>query len=163
LPNVVSDTSPLQYLHQLGLLSVLAELVGAMHVPAAVVTELTAGRNRGFDVPDLGKLPWVTIRKPIRLLSSAERKNLGDGESEVLAVALDLKDPLVLLDDVFARQTARNFGIRFEGTLGLLLDAKQAGLLQAVTPFLNRLQELGFYLDSRTRAHVLVLARESSS
>lgn len=46
------------------------------------------------------------------------------------------------------------------GTLGILLRAKQEMLLPAVTPFLNRLQALGFFLNAETRHTVLKLANE---
>jgi len=49
-----------------------------------------------------------------------------------------------------------------KGTLGLLLDAKKAGLLASVGPVLDRLQSLGFRLDPRTRAAVLRLSGEAS-
>jgi predicted nucleic acid-binding protein len=50
--------------------------------------------------------------------------------------------------------------IQLTGTLGLLLDAKRIGLVPAVAPLLDRLQELRFRLSSRTRAAVLKLAQE---
>jgi predicted nucleic acid-binding protein len=46
------------------------------------------------------------------------------------------------------------------GTLGLLLDAKRAGLVPAVLPLLNKLQSLRFRLASRTFSAVLRLAGE---
>jgi predicted nucleic acid-binding protein len=55
---------------------------------------------------------------------------------------------------------AAALSIRFRGTLGLLLDAKQAGLISAITPFLDQLQALGFRLSSETRKLILDLARE---
>jgi predicted nucleic acid-binding protein len=53
-------------------------------------------------------------------------------------------------------------GIRHRGTLGVLLDAKRAGLVAAVQPILDRLQSLDFRLDARTRRDVLELAGEAS-
>jgi predicted nucleic acid-binding protein len=50
--------------------------------------------------------------------------------------------------------------IRFRGTFGLLLDAKAAGLVNAVKPFLDQLQGLGFRLHSSTRETILDLAGE---
>ena len=46
------------------------------------------------------------------------------------------------------------------GTLGILLDAKRAGLIDAVAPLLDALQQLRFRLSSSTRADVLKLAGE---
>lgn len=64
MPEVVSNTSPLQYLHQLGLLDLLPRLVGRVTVPQAVVDELEAGRSLGHDLPEVTSLAWVTVRIP---------------------------------------------------------------------------------------------------
>ena len=55
---------------------------------------------------------------------------------------------------------AEALGLRLTGTLGLLLDAKRAGLIPAVGPYLDRLQTLRFRLAPHTRVAVLELAGE---
>jgi predicted nucleic acid-binding protein len=87
--------------------------------------------------------------------------DLGPGETEVLALALESTDAIVILDDALARQMATTLAIRFRGSLGLLLDAKQAGLVAAITPLLDQLQALEFHLSSETRQLILDLASES--
>ena len=59
---VIADTSPLQYLFQVGLLDLLQRLFGTVQVPEAVRDELQIGRSLGFNVPDLAILPWMLIR-----------------------------------------------------------------------------------------------------
>ena len=61
---VFCNTSPLQYLHQLGLLPVLRRLAGRVIVPPAVVQELAAGRAQGLNVPDAANLDWIEVRLP---------------------------------------------------------------------------------------------------
>ncbi len=51
MSRVICDTSPIQYLHQIGMLNVLHVLAGTIVVPPAVVRELDTGRNLGFDLP----------------------------------------------------------------------------------------------------------------
>jgi len=87
--------------------------------------------------------------------------DLGPGESEVLALALETPNSVVILDDDLARRTAEMSGIRLTGTLGMLLDAKQAGLLEEIAPLLERLQALGFRLSQGTKAAVLKIAGEA--
>jgi predicted nucleic acid-binding protein len=60
-----------------------------------------------------------------------------------------------------ARRIAEALEIRLTGTLGLLLDAKRARLIPAVTPLLDRLESLRFRLAAPTRAAVRALAGES--
>jgi uncharacterized protein len=161
LGEVLCNTSPLQYLHQLELLEVLRDLAGRVIVPPAVVRELAAGKTRGLNLPDVSALDWVEVRLPGSLPAVPLVTDLGAGETEVLALALECPDPLVILDDGLARRVATALGIKVRGSLGVLLDAKRAGYLQAVAPLLDQLDSLGFRLDVRTRAAVLHAAGEA--
>jgi hypothetical protein len=75
-------------------------------------------------------------------------------------LALESHDAIVVLDDALARQVAETSSIRLTGTLGLLLDAKRAGLIASVAPLLDQLQALRFRLAPHARAAVLKLAGE---
>lgn len=151
----------MQYLHQLGLLRLLPSLVERVTVPPAVVEELAVGRAMGINLPDLDALDWITIRRPVSAAALPMVTDLGPGETEVLALALESPDAVVILDDGLARQVAETLGIRLTGTLGILLDAKRSGLVSAVAPLLGQLQSLCFRLAPRTRAAVLKLAGEA--
>lgn len=159
---VFCNTSPLQYLHQLGLLPVFQRLAGRVVVPPAVVQELAAGRAKGLNVPEVADLEWIEVRLPSSVAAVPLVTDLGAGETQVLALALESTGASVVLDDGLARRVAASLGLTVEGTLGLLLDAKQAGLVPSVAPLVDQLQTLGFWLDARTRAAVLRLAGEAS-
>jgi len=100
------DTSPLFYLHRLGLLEILNKLYDVVTVPGAVRHELEQGRLQGEDVPRLEEYPWIDVRNVSlpRYLSLVV--DLGLGESEVLAIAVDHPSALVVLDDKLARSIA---------------------------------------------------------
>jgi len=161
LPEVICNTSPLQYLHQIGQLSILPALVGSIVVPPAVLAELDAGIAKGLDLPQLENLQWIRIQAPIGAKAASLITDLGPGESQVLMLALEMPGSVALLDDALARRVATAKGIPIKGTLGLLLDARRAGHLPAVKPSLDRLQELGFRIAQQTRDAVLKLAGES--
>lgn len=161
LPDIICNTSPLQYLHQIGRLDLLPALVKCVIVPPAVAAEIVAGRASQVDLPDLATLEWLTIRRPSSAPALPLVTDLGAGETEVLALALESSDAVAILDDALARRVAATVGVRFTGTLGLLLDAKRAGLITAVAPVLDELQTLRFRIASHTRAAILKLARES--
>jgi hypothetical protein len=161
LPEVICDTSPLQYLHQLGQLSILPALAGSIIVPPSVQVELDAGILKGLDLPTVENLGWVRIQSPISAKAASLITDLGPGESQVLLLALEIPGSVVLLDDALARRVAIAKGIPIKGTLGLLLDAKRIGHLATVEPSLDRLQGLGFRLAQQTREAVLKLAGES--
>jgi predicted nucleic acid-binding protein len=161
LPDVICDTSPFQYLYQLDLLHVLFALAKQVIVPPAVVEELAAGRALGVRLPDPTLLDWVMVRRPTSEPALPLVTDMGPGETQVLMLALESRDAIVVLDDALARQAAEALDIRLTGTLGLLLDAKRAGLIPAVTPLLDQLQALRFRLAPHTRAAVLKLAGEA--
>lgn len=156
---VVCDTSPLQYLHQVGLLHLLPDLYGTVIVPAAVAHELEQGRLQGCGVPDVRRHEWVrVVAAPPN--AAAFPPHLGAGERDVIACALSLAAPLVVLDDDRARRYARERGLAVTGTLGVLLKAKAAGLVSRVHPILDELDGLGFRLALVTRNAVMRLAGE---
>jgi Predicted nucleic acid-binding protein, contains PIN domain len=160
---VICNTSPLQYLYQLGSLDLLPALAGRITIPKAVLKELEAGRALGLNLPDPTRLDWITIRCPASAVALPLVTDLGPGETEVVALALELIDAVVILDDALARQVAETLGIRVIGTLGVLLDAKRAGLVPAIAPLLDQLEALRFRLAPHTRAAVLKLAAEVTS
>jgi uncharacterized protein len=161
VPEVIINTSPLQYLFQLGLLDLLPSSYGQILIPEGVVREIEKGCERGISLPDLGSLAWLKIQSVRSKAVLPLAAGLGLGEREVLALALELDDPLVVLDDSLARRFARRLTIPLTGTLGLLLKAKQAGRMDRVRPALDRLERLGFRMDPGTRADVLRLANEA--
>ncbi len=160
MPIVICNTSVLQYLHQIDLLDLLPALFGQVQIPHAVAAEMDEGKRRNVSLPTLEDLSWVTIR-PVRdrtllpLITS-----LGDGEKEVLALGLEATDALLVLDDRNARRYATAAELEVTGTLGILILAKERGLLGSIRPALDRLQALRFRLSAATRQIVLDLAGE---
>jgi predicted nucleic acid-binding protein len=67
------------------------------------------------------------------------------------------------MDELKGRRLARRLGIPLTGTLGVLLLAKEKGLLPALAPVLDQLQECGLYLSPPLVAEALALAGESPS
>ena len=113
MPEIISNTSPLQYLHQLGVLDILPKLVTTVTVPPAVEEELAAGRALGLNLPHLQSLGWITVRRPSSAAALPLITDLGPGEREVLALALETPDSVCVLDDALARQVARTMQLRF--------------------------------------------------
>lgn len=134
MPAVICNTSPLQYLYQSDGLELLAELFGQVQVPEAVAVELNEGRRRNVHLPDPTALPWLTIRSVRDRTLMPLVTNMGDGEMEVLALGLETPDALLILDDRRARRHALALGLKFSGTLGIMLLAKERGVLEAVKP-----------------------------
>ena len=158
--DVICNTSPLQYLHQAELLRLLPELFGSVQVPSAVNAELEEGKRRGVNLPDLATVPWMTVRSVRDRTLLPLVTSLGSGEKEVLGLGLETPDHLLVLDDRAARRYAIAVGLEVTGTVGVLLVAKERGLLDSVRPALDRLQRLRFRLSATTYRLVLDLAGE---
>ena len=157
---VIADTSPLQYLFQVGQVALLEQLFGAIQVPEAVRDELEVGRRLGFHVPSPAAYSWMTTRASERA-PVLDRFELGAGEHAALALALVTADSLVVMDDGAGRAAAKALGIPTTGTLGVLLLAKEQVLLVAVAPVLDALEQHGFRITDAVRARVLELAGEA--
>ena len=160
MTDVICDTSPFQYLHQIDQLRILPTLAGQITTPPAVVDEIAVGRSVGVDLPDLSQIAWIVVRRPASQSALPLISDFGAGESEVLMLALEIPDARVILDDMLARRVAESLNIWFTGTLGLSLDAKQAGLISELRPLLDQLQALRFRLSPTTYQAVLKLAGE---
>jgi predicted nucleic acid-binding protein len=149
---IVSNTSPIVALAHLGELDLLRKIFdSAILIPPAVAREL-AGRV----LPE-----WFEIRELRQPLSArALEAFLGAGESESLALALEAEADLVVLDDKAARRLATQLRLTVVGTLGLLLRAKEAGLIPSIRPKLEALRTLPFHVSPRLRENILTQARE---
>ena len=160
MAEIICNTSPLQYLHQLGLLNLLPDLAEKIIVPSAVFAEIEIGRENAVDLPDLLNPNWIEIRQAKSLAILPPLIDLGAGETEVLALALELPDAIAILDDLLARKAAERLGIKIIGTLGILLEAKRNNLILKISPILGELEKLRFRVSLQTREAVLKLASE---
>lgn len=130
---VLSNAGPLIALSKLNRLSLLSELYGTVLVPRTVQEEVVSAQGRPDAVT--ARLFLQHYRWPI-LAASAEVLTeyrppvaLDAGERELLTLARTLENPLLLLDDEVARSEARRLGFRLKGTLGILVQAFQSGVL----------------------------------
>ena len=120
MPEVISTTSPLQYLHQVELLEIMRALVGRrILIPPAVADELETGRKLGLELPDPTHLDWIEIRHPASQPVLPLITDLGPGETEVFALALEQLDSIVIIDDGQARRIARDAVLKVSGELFL--------------------------------------------
>ena len=156
----ICDTSRIQYLHQIGLLNLLAEFYSRTIIPPAVADELERSRLLGVDLPDISALPWLTIQAPKGLDKALILAQLGAGEKDVLALGSQVPGVVVVLDERLGRLYAASLKLTFTGTLGILVRAKVEGRIPRIGPVLEHLHRLGFPLSARTRAAVLKQAGE---
>lgn len=160
MPNAITNTSPLLYLYRADVIEWLPQLFGEVWTPSAVVEELKEGQKRGYDVPIPKKYEWLKITAPHSVPSEWLTLDLGMGELETMAVALENTERIVILDDALARRIAQAAGITVWGTLKVLLEAKAQGMTESIQPNVDRLRESGMWISDEIYQRVLVLAGE---
>ena len=158
---VVSDTSPVRALANLGLLELLRVIYGDVIIPPAVAAEL---RNPpvGQAVVDLAGFSFVRVQETSGPLKPDFLEELDRGEAEALTLALELRADLILIDEMAGRAKARALGLEIIGVLGVLLEAKHRGEIETISPLLDQLQiNHRFFIAPRLLEEILRLAGES--
>jgi len=121
-------------------------------VPQAVwkeVVDLGEGRPGSIEVQRAGSSGWITVEAPggtafVRALS----RDLDVGEAEVIALAVERKAGLILVDESEARRVADLYGIPKTGIIGLLMRDKHEKVIELLKPELNRLvYQSGFWIN----------------
>lgn len=140
---VVADSSPLIYLSRIGLLEVLESMFGTVVVPPAVWSEVVELRPEAPGVAALLAADWLEV--DARELPTVDL-GLDAGETEAILLAEVLGAELLLIDERAGRGMARARGIAIRGTLGVLVGARQRGLIVELRPVIDELVEEGFRL-----------------
>lgn len=158
----VTNSSPLILLGKIGRLGLLEELAPNLHIPAAVELEVNAG-PQGDPARHWIQLPKAKgyVVEEVSIPQQILVWDLGSGESAVLAVALSRPGSLCLLDDLAARRCAAALELPVCGTLGVLIRAKQAGLIPSLQAELEHLLEVGSMLAPHVIRQALHLAGEA--
>ena len=101
----------------------------------------------------LGSSPpaWLTSKAPSLVLTA---NDLDAGEREAVALALETKADLLLMDDWHGRRFAEARGLTVVGTLGVLLTAGNLGLID-FEKSLADLESTSFYMSPSLRTAVL--------
>jgi predicted nucleic acid-binding protein len=132
---VVADTSPLNYLVQIGCQEVLPTLFEQVFVPAAVLEELQHAGTPAVVQSFVHAMPqWIVVRR-VDLTADPTLAMLDPGEREAIQLAKDEHAELLLMDERIGVRLARQQGLKVLGTLGVLVQAAQHGLVDIETAF----------------------------
>lgn len=145
---VVADSTCLIALERIGQIEILPALFESVLIPPAVAQE--------FGI----SLPWLKIeRLSDQMLVAVLKMMIDDGEAEAIALSQEQKCRIIL-DDRQARRVGQDMGLKVIGTVGILILAKQRGILSTVKPVLQNLDDTGFYISTALKAEALSLAKE---
>ena len=132
-------------------------LFGKVLAPPAVADEVSALWPGGFPPA------WLEVIDFPAGPPAAPTAGLGAGEAAALSLAASLAADRVLINERRGRAVAAAMNLTARGTCGVLLEAKEAGLVPEVRPLLDRLDAVGFYGGVALRARVLKAAGEADS
>ena len=148
---VVSDSTVLIGLGAIGGLDWLKQLYELVIVPTAVYEEVTVAGAGKPGAQAVAAATWIQLRAVNNQHAVAQLINLvglDEGESEAIILAQEISADLLLLDEAKARRYARQQHLTITGTLGIVLAAKETGLIARVRPQLDALFAAGIFLDS---------------
>lgn len=133
---IIVDASVLIALEKIDLLPILCEIYEAVICPDGVVREFG---NINIPCQSTQKVE----SKLVNLLMHG--LNLGKGEAEVIALAYETGQK-ALIDDLKARKVAIDLGLTISGTIGILLNAEKAGLVESAHKKIMELKGKGFHV-----------------
>ena len=137
MPNIISNTSCLIVLDNIGMLDVLKELYGKVFITEEVSKEF------GKTVPD-----WIEVRKVSDNKYLKLMKNFVDlGEASTIALAVETDDIVIILDDLKARKLAQKLNLKITGTIGVLVKARKRNIITSTQEVLNKLRNEGFRIS----------------
>jgi uncharacterized protein len=163
-PIVLADASPLIALGVAGQLHLLKALFDKVKTTAIVLGEVAPGGEQLLpgeaEILKAVRAKWLTPLN--REWDEPTFSFLDAGEESILRAAFNSRVPcLLLIDDLPARAAAKSLGLAVTGTAGVLVHAKQHGLLPAVRPVLETLHAQGFRLSTELIKAILVEVGES--
>ncbi|MFM7880500.1 MAG: DUF3368 domain-containing protein, partial [Microcystis panniformis] len=139
---IISDTSPLSSLALVDYLSILKDIYTNVVIPQAVANELANLTEEDIRIKAIISLNWIQVKQAANLELVAclsNEYNLDLGEAEAIALALELKVDELLIDERLGRREAVRLGLSITGVLGVLLIAKNRGLIAKVQPIIDAL------------------------
>ncbi len=168
IARVVSDASPLVILARIGLLSLLEKLFGEVHVPQAVYDEVVPSepeeeeRPGSREVAQARSQGWLRVHPtpPPEELRRYRRPGLSRADASVIALAVRQRADVVLADERALRRALQARGFRVVGVGGLLLRAKERGLLPSVREPLERARREGLRIHPALVERILREAGE---
>jgi predicted nucleic acid-binding protein len=149
----VSNSSPLIALAAIERLNLLPALFESVLIPPAVSREI----HRSIPAPPA----WLRTQiLGAALPEIVQRRTLGDGEREAIALAVELNADRIILDDLPGRRVAQAAGLSVIGTVGVLLGAKRSGLVERIRPELDNLLRNSFFLSQELYDELIDAAGE---
>jgi len=147
---VISDSTVFIGLAKIEKLSLLRKIFQKVYVPEAVYNEVVEKGGKKPGAKEVRESLWIIKKKvyddiQVNLLMVSLEK----GEAETLVLAKEMEADIILLDEEKARKSAVLAGFKVIGLIGILIIAKQMGLIINIKPYIETLREKNFRISNK--------------
>ncbi len=148
---IISDASCLIVLTNIGELELLHKIYSSILTTPEIAIEY------GEALPEWVEIGTASDKYRQQLLEM----QIDKGESSAIALALEIPNCTLILDDYKARKLAEKLGLNITGTIGILIKAKLEGIIPAVKPLLEKIKQTNFRLSEELELQALNQANEN--
>lgn len=147
---IISDTSCLIIFTKIGELDLLRQLYKTVTITQDILLEY------GEHLPD-----WIEVQQAKDLYrEQLLEMQIDKGEASAIALALETSEHIIILDDWKARKLAERLGLSVTGTLGVIIKAKNNGIIPSIKPYLDKIRETNFRISEELEQIALKEANE---
>ena len=147
---VYVDTSSLIILNKINALDLLNKIYSNVIITNYIQLELNEA------IPS-----WISVELTYNIDQSFLKNfNLGLGETSIIINAIK-NNGFLIIDDLKARKIATTLRLRFTGSIGILIIAKELKLIDSVKYYLEKIQETNFRLSDALINQVLEITKEN--
>lgn len=142
---IISDASPLIAMADIGALDLLRQLYKKVVITDIVRSEINA------ELPDWIEVTAAYDQKQLQIL----KLELDAGEASAIALALDNPQARLIIDENKGRSVAKRLGLKVTGTIGVIIKAKEQGLIHSGKDLLEKLDQHGFWLSEKLKRQIM--------
>jgi predicted nucleic acid-binding protein len=147
---VISDTSTLIIFRKINNFDLLAKVYGEL------ITTPEIAKEFGENLPKWIIIQSVKDKKYQEFLET----QVDLGEASAIALAKELDDVLLLLDDLKARKLATRLNLKYTGAIGIITKAKQLLIIETVKPLIDKLIATNFRISKKIIDEILKINNE---
>lgn len=135
---IISDTSCFILLTNIGELELLHQVYGQITTTSEIAAEYSDM------LPDWVEIRNVTDKHKQQLLEL----QIDKGESSAIALALEIPESTLIIDDYKARRIAENLHLTYTGTIGVIVKAKLLGIIPSIKPIIEKIKQTNFRISA---------------
>ena len=147
---IIADTSCFIILSKINEMELLHQVYGEIITTFDIVTEF------GEQLPN-----WVeAIEVKDKMRQQLLEMQIDKGESSAMALALEIPNSTLIVDDYKARKVADHLRINYTGTIGVIIKAKLLGKIPSIIPLIAKIKETNFRISVELEAKALLESGE---